>query len=189
MISARNARRKLDESIGSQYLLRIDRHPLHAGHVQGFVVGIGKKWALLAQTMDGGYFDGYVAFRVADVSRIRRDHTFESTFAQTQPEWPPSVPFDIDLDKTVNVISALAANAPLVGIQKEREREAIWIGVLYQSDRKRVWLHEVRPNASWHKRPLSYRLKAVTSVMTGDRYLTGLSSMAGSPPPVKLDKG
>ena len=29
--------------------------------IDGFVVGVGRKWALLAETMTGGFFDGYAA--------------------------------------------------------------------------------------------------------------------------------
>jgi len=130
----------------------------------------------------GGYFDGYTAVRVRDVRRVRRDRTFEGAFARTQPEWPATAPDGVDLDSTKGMLRTLAATAPLIGIEKEHERSAIWIGALVGLRRGGVGLHEVRPDATWHRRPLWYERRAVTKATVGNHYLTGLAAVAGARP-------
>lgn len=172
--------RKLAGSLATQSLVRIERRPRRADRISGFVVGLGNKWVLIAATMHGGYFDGYEALRIRDITHVRRDRSFEGTFARTQPEWPPAAPGEIELDSTKGMLQTLARTAPLIGIQKQRERSALWIGELVDVKRGWVALHEVRPDATWHKRPLWYELSAITQASVGDRYLTGLSSVASS---------
>jgi hypothetical protein len=183
MTSPAAVRRKLEASLETQSLVRIERRPKRAGRIDGFVVAIGRKWVLIAATMDGGYFDGHVAIRLRDVAGVRRDRSFEGTFSRTQPEWPPRVPGEIELDSTKGMLETLAATAPLIGIQKERERSALWIGELVHIKRGWVALKEVRPNATWHKRSLWYELRAITHASVGSHYLTGLAAIASPAAP------
>jgi hypothetical protein len=152
-----------------------------AGRFDGFVVGIGQKWSLLAATLNGGYFDGYRAFRLKDVDRVRRGKSFGGRFARTQPEWPPLPPL-VDLDSTVGVVTSMAACSALIGIEKARERQALWIGTLHKAGRKWVWLHEVDPAGSWRDQPLGYRTRQITNVEIGTHYLTALAEVADDQP-------
>lgn len=174
-------RKRLSGALVEQVLVRIDLHPKHSDRLDGFVVGIGKKWILIAATMDGGYFDGYRAFRLNDVERVRRDTSFEGRFARTQPEWPPSSP-PVDLDSTAGLVAALAACSPLIGIEKANERRAIWIGTLHKAGRKWTWLHEVAPDGSWDDKPLGYKTRRITNVQIGTHYLTALAEVADDQP-------
>lgn len=174
-------RKRLAAALAEQAMVRIDLHPRHSERVDGFVVGIGKKWGLVAATMDGGYFDGYQAFRLKDVDRVRRDTSFEGRFARTQPEWPTAPP-PVDLDSTVGVVTSLGAWSPLIGIEKANERSAIWIGTLHKAGRKWVWLDEIAPDGSWAAEPLGYRTQRITNVRVGTHYLTALAEVAGDKP-------
>lgn len=176
-------RRKLCQSIDDQQMVRIERKPRFADRLDGFVLAVGEKWALMARTAEGGHFDGAVFFRVKDVRRVRKDRSFEGTFARTQPEWPPTVDFTFDLGSTTDVLNGLASLDVIVGIEKDHERSAIWIGRIDEINRKTLWLHEVRPDASWHEAPLGYRLKAITTVSLASRYLNALTTIAGTRPP------
>ncbi|WP_449407854.1 hypothetical protein [Microbacterium maritypicum] len=160
----------------------MERSPKFADRLDGFAVSVGAEWALLAQTSDGGFFNGYVAFRLRDVSRIDRDTTFETAFSRTRPEWPPAVPGPIDLDSTVGVLAGLARISPLVAIQKDKERSAIWIGLLTGLSKRAVDLREVRPDATWHSFPRRHRLGAITTVEVSTHYLRGLTAIAGVDP-------
>ncbi len=175
------ARKRLGAALSQQTKIRIGLRPKHADRLDGFVVGIGKEWVLLAATMDGGYFDGYQAVRLKDVERIRRDETFQARFSGTQSQWPPSSP-PVDLNSTVGVVTSLAACSPLIGIEKAGERSALWIGALYEAGRKWVWLHEVAPDGSWGDTPLGYRTKLITNVHSGTHYLTALTAVADEQP-------
>lgn len=136
----------------------------------------------MAQSSDGGFFNGYVAFRLGDVKRISRDKSFATAFAKTRPEWPPVRPFDVDLTSTRSVLEGLGRDDALIGIQKENERSAIWIGGLDEVRKRMVYLHEVRPDATWHPFPRGYRLQAITSIEIATHYLRGLGAIAGRGP-------
>ena len=173
-------RTRLVSAIGSQQMVRIERKPKYSERLDGFIVAVGSKWALIAKTMDGGFFDGYSLFRLADVAKVTRDKSFEGKFARTQPEWPPTIDFKIVLDDTREALRALADNFPLIGIEKDHERSATWIGEIEELDVKWLWLMEVRPDASWHTKPLGYKLKSIRTISVGTHYLVGLHEIAGS---------
>jgi len=174
-------RKRLSAALTEWAKVRIDLRPKHSDRLDGFVVGIGEQWCLLAATMDGGYFDGYRAFRLQDVERVRRDTSFEGRFARTQPEWPPSSP-TVDLDSTAAVLASLAARSRLIGIEMAKDRRAIWIGTLYAASRKWTWLHEVAPDGSWEDTPLGYRTRRITNVEIGTHYLNALAEVADEQP-------
>jgi hypothetical protein len=182
MTSNKKTRARLNNAIGEQHIIRVERELKFADRLDGFVVPVGDEWALMAQSSDGGFFNGYVAFRLSDVKRINRDQTFETVFAKTQPEWPPIPPFGVDLNSTSAVLEGLGHDGALIGIQKDKERSAIWIGNLDEVRKRVAYLHEVRPNATWHPAPLGYKLKAITTVEVATHYLRGLAAIAGTGP-------
>jgi hypothetical protein len=182
MPSSKKTRLRLVRAIGEQHIIRVERAPKFADRLGGFVVAVGDEWALMAQSSDGGFFSGYVAFRVSDVEKISRDKTFETAFAKTQPEWPPVSPPEVDLDSTSGVLEGLGHDGALIGIQKDNERSALWIGKLDEVRKRVVYLHEVRPDSTWHPAPLGYKLKAITTVEVATHYLQGLAAIAGTGP-------
>ncbi|MFC3741174.1 hypothetical protein [Paractinoplanes deccanensis] len=175
---------RLRRAAESRKLVRIKRSPRNADRVNGFVVAVGSKWALIADTGDGGFFEGLVAIRVKDVVKVKNDSSFEERFARTRPEWPPTAPADLDLDTTAGLLRGMSAISPLLAIEQERRFHSrmTWIGVLYEVTRRWLWLREVRPDATWRKRPLGYKLRRITKVSVSDRYLTALAAIAGTAP-------
>ncbi|MFJ2368737.1 hypothetical protein [Microbacterium sp. NPDC087665] len=161
-------------------ILRIERKPKFADRVDGIVLRIGKRWVLLAQTTDGGYFDGCIVLRLRDVARVTPDETFAQEFVKMQPEWPPSFPLDVDLNDAASALGGFTRQGELLGIQKENERSAIWVGTLDQVTPRYIYLNEVRPDATWHPRPLGYKLRSITRAEVGTRYLFGLSAIANA---------
>jgi hypothetical protein len=172
----------LRRSIDEQTIVRVERKHKFADPLDGFIVDVGATWVLMAQTSGGGFFDGFVAFRAKDVTSVARDESFETAFAKTRPEWPPSSPRPLNLDSTAGLIRDMADGGRLIGIQKAKERSATWIGRLDELDATLVYLHEVRPDASWHSEPLGYKLKSITSVEVGTNYLVALATIAGTGP-------
>jgi hypothetical protein len=178
----RRARARLLESVDEKIIVRVRRRPKFADPLEGFVVQVGPKWALMARTSDGGFFNGFAAFRVKDVTRVARDRSFETVFSKTLPEWPPSYPGDLDLDSVAELIRGLGKGGDLLSVEKEKERSAMWIGRLDEVTRRFVYLHEVRPDASWHPAPRGYKLRAITNVGVRTQYLVGLTAIAGDAP-------
>jgi hypothetical protein len=130
---------RLRRAAESQALVRIKRSPRNADRVDGIVVAVGSKWALIAHTGDGGFFEGLVAIRTI---------------------------------------------SPLLAIEQETRfhSQLAWIGVVDEVTKRRLWLYDVRPNATWRKRPLGYKLRRITKVFISDRYLTALAAIAGTAP-------
>lgn len=179
MASAKKILRRLKAAREQQMLIELSRAPKFADRKQGFVVAIGSEWVLLAQTVDAGFFDGHVAVRLGDIKSVRRDTSFQARMSRRLPEWPPSPPnSSVDLDSTAGVLRTLGAENVLIGAEKERERTGMWIGVVFEISKRWLWLSEVRPDASWLPAPLGYKLKAITAVTVGGRYLVGLRTIA-----------
>jgi hypothetical protein len=186
MGSSAKVSRRLTKAFNPTSLVRIETSPRNSESLDGFVVGIGAKWVLVAQTGNGGYLDeGLAAVRRKDIVKVRTDSSFECRFAQIQPEWPPVAPAGVELEATAALIQSLSKISPLIGIEQERRFHSPmrWIGVVDEIGKGWLWLHEVRPDASWHKRPLGYKLSRITKVTISDRYLTGLAAIAGTHPP------
>jgi hypothetical protein len=172
---------QISDAVESQSLVRIRRSPRNADTVGGFPLVVGAKWVLVAQTVAGGFFDGLVAVRMKEIVAVQADSTFETRFARTQPEWPPLAPAAIDLSGTATVVRDLARTWPLIAVEQEGQRNSamIAIGVVDHVDDGWLLLRELRPDATWRRRPRSYRLKSITKIVVGDRYLTALSAIAG----------
>ncbi|MET4783334.1 hypothetical protein [Glaciihabitans sp. UYNi722] len=174
---------KLQRALETSSIYRITRHIDAMDRIDGFIVGLGKKWVLIARTMDGGYSDGLIAVRVRDVSKLTKDRSFETEFAITQPQPTPADLATIDLDRTDQVIETLSSLASMVAVERDRVRAgSIWIGEYVGKNGKWFGLLEVRPNASWHRKPLGYRLREVTSVSINSHYLTALAVIAPEAP-------
>ncbi|NYG99455.1 hypothetical protein FJ656_03330 [Schumannella luteola] len=182
MTGTKKIRRKLEAGIGAERMVRVERDLRHAGRIDGFVLAVGTEWVLLAATGDGGRPDGVIAVRIRDITGVEWDTSFESRFARTLPSWPPTAPGEPGLDSTSEVLAYLGDHHAPIGIEKETERRALWIGAIESIDRKHVWLDEALPDASW-RGPLGYRLKRITSVHAGGRYLAALAVVAGQIPP------
>lgn len=181
-MKTKTARALLLRAKATTTLVRVERKLKYADRLEGFVLRVGATWALMAYTVDGGYSDGLVAFRVRDVKRITDDESVARAFAKTLPGWPPSHESELDLETTTDVLRGLGDNGLLLGIQKEREHRATWIGTLDEIIGRFVYLHEVRPDGTWHSAPLGYKLRAVTSVAVGRRYYSALAVVAGEKP-------
>ncbi|ARC56167.1 hypothetical protein AS850_03635 [Frondihabitans sp. 762G35] len=175
---------KLQRALETSSIYRITREIDDMDRIDGFVVGLSKKWALIARTMDGGYSDGLIAIRVRDISSLKKDRSFETDFAMTQPQPAPEDLATVDLEQTDQVIETMSSLASLVAIERDRViTDCLWIGEYVGKHGKWFGLLEVRPNASWHRKPFGYRLKEVTSVSINNHYLTALAAIAPEAPP------
>lgn len=185
MTSRAKIRSKLKASVGREKIMKIRRRSRPGYTIDGFVLAIGRRWVLLSQTSDGGHMNGYAAIRISDVQSIRPDRSFRSEFAKTRPDWPPTLPpvsTELDLDSTKGMLRSLLVPGHLLGIERDRRHDAMWIGVPDGLTKKLLYLWEVTPRATWDEGALGYRLKTITSVVFGDQYQAALAAMAGEPP-------
>ncbi|MGG5257204.1 hypothetical protein [Phycicoccus avicenniae] len=176
-------RTRLTSALDDRSFVRLVRSPKHADPLDGFVVAVGEAWGVMHATTEGGYFDGYSAFRLRDVKKVRvLTDVFAAEFARTLSTWPPESPPGLRLDSTVGVIESMAAASPLIGIEQENRRSALWIGRLDEARRKWTWLLEVRPDATWKPEPLGYRTKHISRVTIESMYQRALHRVTEPPP-------
>jgi hypothetical protein len=173
---------KLRAALESSDMVSVYRDFRHDYPLDGFVVGIGRRWAALALTIDGGYFDGHVAFRLRDVKKVTRNRSFQSRFSRLQPDWPAMLETGFDLNTTVETLRSFSARSPLLSIAKDGDSSAIWIGEFLATNRKWIGLREVLVDATWRKHASAHRRSAVDTISIGSHYLTALSAVAGRAP-------
>ena len=185
MTSARKLRSKLESNIRGEKFVKVRRLSRPSYTIDGFVLAIGDDWVLLSKVMDGGYFDGYAAIRIADIKNVDVDKSFQSRFAQTRPEWPPTAPPSngpVDLDSTRGMLTTLLQPDRLFGIERNKSYDALWIGVPNELRKRWLYLWEVDSRGRWDEEPLGYKLSTITTVVFDDHYQTALTATAGRPP-------
>jgi hypothetical protein len=156
-----------------------------ADQILGYVIAIDQAWLLMAKTRDGGYPDGFTALRVADVTKVREDSSFEAQFLRHIDQWPPSAPSaPIDLSKPETIITSAAALQTLVTLYTEQKwPDECYIGAPVDWEKKRVWVLEVDGQARWERDMSAYHLKKITRIEFGGDYEKALLAVAGPLPP------
>ncbi|HYY10481.1 MAG TPA: hypothetical protein VE781_06050 [Kineosporiaceae bacterium] len=183
--STAKVRRRLEKALRRQSLLRIHRGYRKAGDLEGFVVGLGREWVLLALLGDGVHLNGHVALRLAGLSTVttnRKPGSFIHRALQARGEWPPEA-VDVDLDSAAGVVRSAALLQPLVTLHIEAiDAGVAFIGRPVKVGRRRVHLLEVDPEAEWWPVPTTWRLDDLTRVDFGGDYEEALTLIAGPPP-------
>lgn len=175
------------QSAPADQLMVLRRRSEPGARYSGYVLAVGSKWVLLARVAEGGFFDGHIAFRLADLHDARNDASFESQAARLRPEWPPRIPAGlagVGLDRTRDVLEAFGADGSLIAVQKTSRPDLIWIGVVDELRRHWLYLWEVRSTGDWKDRPLGYRLRGIAVIERHGQYLRGLEDVAGTEPPM-----
>jgi hypothetical protein len=156
-----------------------------ADDIRGYVLAIDQDWLLMAKTRDGGYPDGFTALRVVDVTKVRKDGSFEARFLRHIDQWPPAGPSaPIDLSNSRTIITGAAALQTLVTLYTEQKwPDECYIGAPVDWEKKRVWLLEVDGQAHWKRDMSPYHLKKITRIDFGGDYERALLAVAGPLPP------
>ena len=175
----------LRRAVDGQSHVVIKRDIKKADQIRGYVLAIGQTWMLMAKTRDGGYLDGFTVLRVADVTKVREDPSFEARFLRHMDQWPPAGPsVPIDLSGPQTIIASAAALHTLVTLYTEQKwPDECYIGAPVDWDKNRVWLLEVDGQAHWERDMSPYRLKEVTRIEFGGDYEKALIAVAGALPP------
>ena len=155
------------------------------GLIEGYVVGVGKKWALLAN-VPSHRLDGYLAFRLRDVERIQplRSHDFYRALATATGAWPPAAPgLPIDLDTTRGLIETVHTAGTIINLQIEyQDPDVAFLGVPAQLGARSAMMYEVSPQAVWDGTLSRWRYRDVSRIEFSSAYENDLLSIAGPPP-------
>ncbi|HUD15641.1 MAG TPA: hypothetical protein VMQ59_00210 [Acidimicrobiales bacterium] len=163
-------------------LVRIDRSIKKADRLEGYLVGLGRRWALLQLVSHDWLLNGYGAIRVGDVKRVRRwDDRSDfparalAHFDQTALPIP-----GIELDSVRSLIESAAQRSSLVTVFVEDARpDVCFVGRALSVSDRRLRLSEIDPGAVWKHEPTKLDLRDVTRVEFGGRYEEALAALAG----------
>ncbi|WP_258725961.1 hypothetical protein [Cellulomonas sp. NS3] len=176
---------KLERAQQDQLRVRVRRWIPDADPVEGFVVGIGRRWVALAQLSDRILLDGWALVRLKDIQAVKiypDPNTFATRALRLRSQWPPVAP-PVDLDHTVAAITAATKVAPLLTVHEEFARpDVCWIGMVRSVDDTTLALHEVDGEANWLRKVTMIDLDSITRLDMGGGYEEALHLVAGEPP-------
>ncbi len=182
-MKADRIRARLDEATREQLLVRLSRSIKDSDQLDGFVVGHGSEWLLLALVGTGIEFDGHVAVRLGDLSKVelRRD-SFARQVLAARGQWPPASA-EVDLDTAEGLVRSAADLQPLVTLHIEAiDPDVCFIGRPVRFTKRSVRLLEITPRAVWEAQPTKCRFRVITRVDFGSGYEDALAMIGGAPP-------
>ncbi|RBY88029.1 hypothetical protein DQ244_15805 [Blastococcus sp. TBT05-19] len=181
----RDVRAELDEAATRLALVRVSRSIPGSDELDGFVMGTGRAWVLLALLDPGVHLNGYVALRLADVSDVEVRgglDTFVGRALAARGEWPP-VGADVDLESAGELIRTAADVAPLVTLHLEEDDPTeCFVGRPVRFTSRSVHLLFITPEAEWDGTSDEWSFAEVTRVDFGGRYEEALALVGGAPP-------
>lgn len=184
-------RKKLERAQKRRDGIRIVRSIRKADRLDAHVVGIGRRWVMLAMARDGSP-DGYVVVRLKDIKHIYWDPTerFIRRSLKVQHAWPPASPSHrVDLDHGVKrLMQSVVAGSALVTIHPELDRtDVCYIGRPTRWGKRTLRLQEVDPQGRWEDEVEKHRIDTITRVDFDRTYENNLAAVAGKRPGVTSD--
>lgn len=176
-------RNQLAKALRDRLLIRFAR-PFEPGTVNGYVLGIGPTFFLLALVSDGLRLNGFQCFRLSDVRALwvpDKYAAFHETALRKRGQRFPKTP-PVALSSLDKLLLTAGRAFPLVTIHRERaDPDVCWIGRVTDVRKGRVTLLEIGPDARWDGRLGTYRLNEITRVDFGGDYEDALYLVAGPP--------
>jgi hypothetical protein len=180
-----DVRGRLESALKEQSLVRVSRAIRRSDKIDGFVVGIGQGWVLLAELDHSIDLNGFQALRLKDLAKVEvrgGPETFAGRALAARCQWPP-VGAEVDLDSLTGLIRSAAEAAPLVALFIEEEDPGVcFVGRPVGFTSRSVHLLEISAQAEWNQEPSKWRLVQVTRVEFGSRYEEALALVGGAPP-------
>lgn len=172
--------KQVRKALLSNDLVELPRSLKCADLVEGYVVGIGTRWVVLA-TAAGGDPNGRSIVRRADLRGVweGRGQRFMRRLFELEECWPPAPPAALlALDGTVQeLIDSAAAAFTLVTIFVENE-DACYIGRPVRWTKRWVYWRDLGRNAAWISVLHRYQ-SDIIRIDLGGRYEAALARVAG----------
>jgi hypothetical protein len=174
----------LTEAADQERVVRVRRGIRRADKLEGYVVGIGRRWFLLHLLSPDIFLNGYSALRIADVNQVKDlggTESFPARALALAGEKPRRLP-EVELSSARTLLATAGAISPVVSIHTERiEPDVCYVGRPLSAT-KRLRLLEVTPQATWESAPSRWAYNDITRVDFGGRYEQALHEVAGPPP-------
>lgn len=178
MSSSGRTVRHLEAASREGLLVRVVRKKVW-DRVDGSVVGLGRKWLLMAVEFDAG-FNGYACVRVSDVRRVEDYSTagFAQRALAAAGDWPLPGLAGFELTATRSVLRSTARVAPLVRVYYENEDpDDCRIGWPHRFERRRFALKLVTTAAEWDA-DVVFDYREVSRIEFGGAYERRLAAVA-----------
>ena len=168
-----------------QLLVHVRRWVPDSDGLEGFVVGIGKKWVVLQRLSYRIAFEGWQLLRLKDIQAVSIDpdaDCFEVKALKARALWPPTTP-ELHLDDVVGALQSAASATTVISVFDEFDRpDVCWIGAVTSVDESKLQLLEVNTRGGWARKARSFDPADVTRLEFGGGYEEALSLVAGPPP-------
>jgi hypothetical protein len=178
--------RRLERSLAESAFVRVLRRGRRLEPTDGVVVGIGRRWLVVAADVDAGL--AHIAMlRRRDVRALQpMPHSgFTQRAWQVEGHWPPPRIPELDLDGTGAMLRSIATSFPLLGLHYEYDDpNACFFGSPRRHRRGRVDLQLIDPSAEWDTLPYTLRHREISKVEVGSAYARRLLEIGGPPPPL-----
>ncbi|MEV7558617.1 hypothetical protein [Streptomyces sp. NPDC089795] len=175
---------RLTEAVSSGVPVRLHRSVIRdADRLDGFVVGVGAAWTLIALCGDFR-LDGWAAVRTADITKVGwRGGTDCLTVRalRRRGQWPARAPEPaLTLDGLADLAQGASRAFGMVSLHREHDApDACWIGEVAAVRPKSLRLREVDTEARWCPELSKFPFEEVTRVGFGGRYERILQEFAG----------
>ena len=181
----RALRAALETAARERSLVRLSGGWTGSRRVEGFVVGIGREWLLLAAFDPRVELDGHLAVRVADVRKVKRrggPDTFVGRALAVRGAWPPAGA-DVDLHTTAGLLRTVAEVTPVMSLWPgSGDPRLYYVGRPVHIGKRSVRLVTITPDAEWEHGTGRWPLAEITRVGFGGRYAEALLLVGGPPP-------
>ncbi len=167
----------IEEFVGEDIVISIDRKAIDKYNLEGFVVGVGNE-LLLLQLVDGNtlLLGGYAAVKLAHVRSYRVDKSFR-TRALRLMERKPLVPDHVDLTDWASLLESLKNRYPLLMLEMEKKRPGCgFVGQVARQTSRYVTLEEVDTKGQWAEKE-KFRYKDITQIGFENGYVDALAQL------------
>jgi hypothetical protein len=179
-------RQQLQSLVGTRKKVRLTRGFPSEPRVNGFVVAIGREWALL-EVFHDFYSEGYTAIQVRGISDIRSgeyERHWEQMLAAEGLLDRIAVPSDVPLDGIAQLLKALQRRGQNVIIECEDPDENVqdfYIGQILSVDKDSVCFANFDALGRWDDDPHAIPFREISKVQFETPYVQKFSKYLKGP--------
>ena len=154
----------------------------------GYVLSVGDEWVTVRILFEGFHLDDVVLLRWRDLRSVKRHPNTQFVTRVVDGLGAPAVHVDVaGGSSTSDLLRVVAERAALVCIYYD-DHGFQWreVGTIRKVGRTRFELHAIRDDGTWFADSGLRRVKRVTRVEFGGRYLTTLERFTEELPPASV---
>lgn len=188
--SQTNIRRRLEQARATQSPVCVRRDKLDWDETTGFVVALTDDWVVL-HNLDGVYLDEVVLLRLDLVTKIERSFFGdEYVLRAVNALGNPIESFGCAADASAaDLLRIVEERAELVGVHLEGpDGDWINVGKIHRIGKNRLDLQFIGRDGVWVEFVEAWKLRDITRIEFGGRYISALERFGDPRPPVESRK-